>query len=96
MTIVLSQAMQHLSLPQLTTIQGNLTLGRLPLNQLDIGRLQSVGGTLNVGSLCNLPWSQVSHLASIVASPMIDEIGCCTGQTTQHACSAGGSCSSCN
>jgi hypothetical protein len=92
LTIVLAQSLEHLSLPQLTTIQGNLDVGAAPISQFDIGRLQTVGGTLTIGAVCNLPWSQISRLGSVVANPTFANIGCCTGQTTRHNCTGGCTC----
>lgn len=86
MLIALAQSMERLSLPQLTTVQGRVEIGSLPVSQLDIGRLQTIGDTLAIGGMCNLPWSQISGLAAAIPTASFANIGCCTGQSTRHSC----------
>jgi hypothetical protein len=93
LTFGVMPSFQQLSLPLLTTVTRNVSLTNLPMTQLDIGRLQTIGGTLNLSSLCQLPWSQVSRISALVASPTVSNIGCCAGTTVSQACS--GSCT-CN
>ena len=64
---------------------GALTLGYLQsLSQVDLSKLNSVGASLQLNTLCRLPWSQVQRISTFGTSQNIQFVGCCI-QFSQHA-----------
>jgi hypothetical protein len=78
---------QRISLPELAIVQGDfsLTSGLTNLTQFDIGKLRTVGGTLNLFALCRLPWSQVQAISTFGATRVVSDIGCCAA-IASHEC----------
>jgi hypothetical protein len=94
-SFILSNAVTRISLPQLTRVQGGFALGVLQnLTQVDIGRLNSISGSLTLRDLCKLPWTQVERIASFGSSQLVTMIGCCTMFTKHTTC--GGSTGTCS
>jgi hypothetical protein len=80
--------LERASLPVLTAVQGTLAIADAPdLNQIDIGKLQTVAGTVTLHGLCALPWSQVRPISTFGTTQTVSEIGCCNMSTDRNACS---------
>jgi hypothetical protein len=95
-SFALSSALSRISLPQLTRVQGPFALGVLQnLTQVDIGRLNSITGSLSLRDLCKLPWTQVERIAALGSSQVVTTVGCCTMYTKHSSCSGGTSTCTC-
>jgi hypothetical protein len=85
-------ALEHVSLPVLRDVQGPLAISNAPqLNQVDIGDLETVAGSVTLAALCALPWSQVRLIGALGNAQTVSEIGCCNMSTDRNAC-VGGNC----
>jgi hypothetical protein len=83
-------SMERISAPQLTRVNGAFSLGVLQnLTQVDIGNLNSIGGQLQLNTLCRLPWSQVERISTFGTSRNIIYVGCCIMFSQHTSCASG-------
>jgi hypothetical protein len=95
LSVTTNGKLTHLSLPQLSTVTGDLGFTiNITLERVDIERLTMVGGRVSLRGLCRLPWTQVQRISTLGATQDILEVGCCNMSTDKFAC--GGTQCRCN